>query len=163
MTAPAIQAAPNGEIIITLHGEPQGKGRPRFSLVTPASGKSFTSVYTPKETRAYERALAMAGKTAMRRFRRLPLQGPLDVVVLAVMSVPSSWSKKKRDAALTGVVRPTVTPDWDNIGKMVDGLNGIAWIDDKQIVRGTVVKSYGEYPRLEVRIKESDPGNSGVP
>lgn len=139
-------------IIVTLHGEPQGKGRPRFRIVTPRGGKSFASVYTPRETRDYENALKLAGRVAMGR--KPLLEGPIDVTVTAVMPVPKSWSIKKRDAALAGVVWPIVTPDWDNIAKMLDGLNDVVWIDDKQIVRGSIVKRYGEAPLLEVRVLE---------
>lgn len=152
--------APGGDgarsaITIILHGEPEGKGRPRFRIITPHHGKPFASVYTPKETRDYEDALKMAGKVAMRG--RAPLSGPLAVTVWAVKSVPKSWSNKKRDAALAGIVRPTSTPDWDNIAKMIDGLNEIVWDDDAQIVDGRCIKVYGEKPRLEVHVSEAQP------
>lgn len=136
-------------VVVILHGEPEGKGRPRFRVITPRAGKSFASVYTPKETRTYEGALKLAGKVAMRS--RAPMDGPLEVEITAVMAVPKSWSKKKRDAALTGAVWPTGTPDLDNIMKMLDGLNEIVWVDDKQIVRALITKQYGESPFLEVK------------
>lgn len=142
-------------VIVTLLGEPEGKGRPRFRVVTPRGGKPFASVYTPKETRTYEHALAMAGRVAMRS--RAPLECPLDVTVTAIMPVPRSWTAKKRDAALAGTVWPTSTPDCDNLAKMIDGLNGIVWVDDKQIVRLSVIKQYGEAPRLEVKVVAAAP------
>ena len=150
----------NSAVIIVLKGEPEGKGRPRFRVIVPRGGKPFASVYTPKETRSYEDALKLAGRVAMGK-RKL-FDGPVDVTVTAIMSVPKSWSMKKRDAALVGMIWPTVTPDWDNIAKTLDGLNGVVWLDDKQIVRGIVVKRYGESPRLEVRVEETVARVTGV-
>lgn len=143
---------PTGDVTVILRGEPAGKGRPRFRIVTPKLKPPFVHVYTPKETVDYEGALKLAGRVAMGR--RPALVGPLKVIVTAVMPVPVSWSRKKRDAALAGSLWPIVTPDWDNIAKMLDGLNEIVWLDDKQIVDGRCIKRYGESPLLEVKVSE---------
>lgn len=158
--APA-PAPPSGDIIVVLHGEPAGKGRPRFRIITPKDPEKepFVHVYTPKETTDYENALKLAGRVAMGR--RALLAGPLRVVVTAVMPIPRSWSNKKRDSAVAGSIWPTVTPDWDNIAKMLDGLNEVVWLDDKQIVDGRCIKRYGESPLLEVKISEIVPGLFG--
>jgi Holliday junction resolvase RusA-like endonuclease len=152
---------------VVLLGEPHGKGRPRsrIALLKTARGLGdrpitlkqalkvlFIAVYTPRETQQYENALALAGRAAMKT--RPPLTGPLRVNILAVMDVPSSWSGKKKTSALHGSLRPTVSPDWDNIGKSLDALNGIVFEDDKQIVSANVEKVYGQLPRLEVEIIE---------
>ena len=45
--------------------------------------------------------------------------------------------------------------DCDNLAKIIlDSLNGIAYEDDKQVVRLYVEKIYGEHPRVEVELKE---------
>ena len=50
-----------------------------------------------------------------------------------------------------GEIRPTVKPDWDNIGKIIsDALNGIAYKDDAQVVSCTVEKRYSNTPCVEV-------------
>lgn len=75
------------------------------------------------------------------------LTGVLGVLVLAVFPVPGSWSKRKRQEALAGLVRPGVKPDFDNVAKLYcDALNGIVWEDDKQIVDGRCIKIYGQQP-----------------
>jgi Holliday junction resolvase RusA-like endonuclease len=137
---------------VVLLGEPQGKGRPRSRIAKKKDGTQFIAVYTPRATQQYENALALAGRAAMKT--RPPLTGPLRVNILAVMDVPSSWSGKKKTSALHGSLRPTVSPDWDNIGKSLDALNGIVFEDDKQIVSANVEKVYGQLPRLEVEIIE---------
>lgn len=138
-------------IVITLRGEPQGKGRPRSRIAKGRDGNQFIAIYTPKETRTYEGALKLAARVAMGR--RPPIDGPLEIVITAVMPIPKSWSRKKRDAAMAGVVRPTTVPDWDNFGKVCDALNEVVWLDDKQVVDGRVVKRYGEEPMMRIEVK----------
>ena len=64
-------------IVIELPGEPRGKGRPRSRIARGGAGQQFVAVYTDAKTRAYEKALAWAGKAAMGG--RKPLLGPLAV------------------------------------------------------------------------------------
>jgi Holliday junction resolvase RusA-like endonuclease len=150
---PARSTGDSGQtIVVVLPGEPRGKGRPRSRIATGRGGQQFIAVYTPQETRAYERALAIAGKMAMGA--RPPLDGPLEVAIVAVMGVPASWSGKKRDAALAGVVRPTGRPDLDNLGKSaLDGLAEIVFHNDSQVVRATIEKRYGEEPMMRIEVK----------
>lgn len=138
-------------IIVEVPGEPIGKGRPRFRVGRTKSGQQFVNAYTPAKTKAAEKALGWAAKTAMKG--RKPMDGPLCVTVMAFMGVPPSWSNRKRDAALAGIIRPTGTPDWDNIGKLcTDAMNGIVFRDDSQIVDCRVVKAYDENPRIRIGI-----------
>ncbi|MCC6776660.1 MAG: RusA family crossover junction endodeoxyribonuclease [Hyphomicrobiales bacterium] len=130
---------------IVLGGTPQGKGRPRF---VRATGHAFT----PAATRRYESALRYAAQQAMGT--STPLDGPLCVVVVAIFPIPASWSGKKRAEALSGSLWPTVTPDADNLLKVLDALNEIVWRDDKQVVDARVVKRYGERARLIIEVRE---------
>lgn len=141
-------------IVVELPGEPRGKGRPRSRIARGKAGQQFVAVYTDAQTRAYEKALAWAGKIAMGA--REPLTGPLAVAVEAVMGVPASWSRPKRDSALAGVVRPTGAPDVDNMLKVIDGLHGIVFENDSQIVEAKISKRYGENPRLHIEISEAE-------
>jgi Holliday junction resolvase RusA-like endonuclease len=54
--------------------------------------------------------------------------------------------------ALEGRIRPTVIPDWNNLGGVTDGLNHVAWHDDKQIVQAAVIKEYSTRPRLAISV-----------
>jgi Holliday junction resolvase RusA-like endonuclease len=139
-------------ITIELPGDPVPKGRPRFRAVTARNGRSFVNAYTPAKTRSYERALAMTAKVAMRG--RPPLEGPLKVAVTAFLAVPSSWSNKKRDMALSGIIWPVGRPDADNFQKAAwDSLNSIVWIDDSQVVDARIVKTYAEQPSLRIEVQ----------
>lgn len=132
------------EIVISLPGAPQGKGRPRF---VRATGIAFT----PAKTRSYESLLQGAAIDAMNGIR--PLDGPVAVAVLAYFPVPASWSKRKREAALSGTTRPAKKPDADNLLKVLDSLNAVVFRDDAQIVDASVAKHYSDQPRLEVRVR----------
>jgi Holliday junction resolvase RusA-like endonuclease len=137
-------------IIIVLDGDPHPKGRPRFRSTATKTGKSFVSVYTDSKTRAFERALGMVARSAMRG--KTPLTGPLQVSVTAFLAIPTSWSHKKRDAALAGSIRPG-RPDADNIYKAsTDPLNGIVFGDDAQIAEARIIKLYDENPRLRIEV-----------
>lgn len=83
-----------------------------------------------------------------------PLEGPLEAKLTAVFQVPKSWSRKKRQAALLHQLRPIVKPDCDNIIKVLDGLNGICFKDDAQIVELSMKKVYGPEPYLEITIQD---------
>ena len=141
-------------IQITLPGEPIGKGRPRVRVVQYGGKRAFPQIYSPKETVAYEKALATMAVLAMRG--REPLAGQVYLIVTAYFGIPKSWSEKKAQMAMDGLVRPTVKPDWDNVAKVCcDSLNKIVWNDDAQIIAASVVKLYSNTPRVEIQISPS--------
>lgn len=73
---------------------------------------------------------------------RKPLTGPVRLKVSAVWPWPKSWSARKRLTA--GAHYKTSRPDADNIGKLIgDALNGVAWLDDAQVVEVSITKQYG--------------------
>jgi Holliday junction resolvase RusA-like endonuclease len=141
-------------IAFELHGDPQGWQRTGIRIAYK-NGKPFPIVYTPAETRAYERALALAAKVQMGS--RPLLVGPIAIAITAFMKVPASWSTKKRDQALAGVLRPVVKPDWDNVAKNIDALKDIIWNDDAHVVEAHVYKFYAENPRLRIEVKVLEP------
>jgi len=115
-------------IIIT--GEPQAKGRPRISSF---GGKA--RAYTPAATRKAEERVA-----AVWRDCGLPMvhaKVPLEIIVEANHERPKTHYLKSGELSSEGrrSMRPTKRPDLDNIVKLVlDGLNGVAYHDDAQIV-----------------------------
>lgn len=143
--------AVNDTILISVPGDPRGKGRPR-SRIAGAHGRQFVQVYTDADTRAYETRLRNAATLAMSG--RDMLTGALEVWVVARFAVPKSWSNKRRIQALAGDVRPTGKPDWDNVGKVAtDAFNGVVYSDDSQIVHCIVSKLYSDDPALVVTVK----------
>lgn len=117
---------------------------------------------TPEKTVAYEGLIAHAAAQVMAGAP--PLTGPVWLNVEMHFGVPASWSKKKREQALLGLIRPTKKPDFDNVLKAVcDGLNGVAWVDDAQVVGGDFKKVYSDRPRVSVVVSSCDDGGFTVP
>ena len=135
--------------MFTVYGEPQGKARAR----TVRNGGKVHS-FTPQKTADYEelvrRAWLASGETGY--FNKTPIA----VKILAYFQIPKSVSKKKREEMLDDFVRPTKKPDADNIAKIIcDGLNGIAYGDDAQVVDLEVTKYWTDGDaRVEVTIWE---------
>jgi Holliday junction resolvase RusA-like endonuclease len=124
-------------ITISMSGEPQGKGRARSFI-----RGGHVSHYTPEKTRTYEgmiRSLAMDAMGA-----RTPIDQPVEMHLRAIFPVPASWSERKRQQALTGVLKPGKKPDMDNIVKAWnDAFNGVVFRDDCLIVKASQEKRYG--------------------
>lgn len=133
-------------IVFTVPGQPQGKGRPRVGRIG-----GHARMFTPATTVAYEGLIAHAGQQAMQG--RALIEGPVAVVVDMRCQVPASWSKKKAAQALAGHIRPTTKPDQDNVLKAIfDGLNGVTWRDDVQVVEIASRKRYSDTPGVFVEI-----------
>ena len=133
-------------IEIVLSGPPRGKGRPRFST----KGGNPTT-YTDAATRAYELKLAWQAKQAMKG--KPPLEGPLHLSVIAYMPIPKHMSKADKIAADRGDIVPIGKIDVDNIAKSaMDGLNGIVFRDDNQVVLASICKFYSSKPRLRISV-----------
>lgn len=129
------------KIVIPI--KPESKGRPRFERNGHA--------YTPQKTRAYEDCVRILARRAVIR----PMEGEIYITIHFYLPIPKSWSKRKKQLAMDKAIRPTVTPDIDNLAKAIlDGLNGIVYADDKQIVDMTLRKFYGEEPRTEIEVEE---------
>ncbi len=123
----------------TVPGIPVPKARAR---VVNIKGRSVS--FTPKKTKDYELVLASIASLAMRG--RQLLSGPLAINATFTLPIPASWSKKKKESAITQRLRPTTRPDLDNLLKVVDGLEKVVFRNDSQIVEVHMSKKYGEDP-----------------
>lgn len=138
------------KINFIIQGKVQAKQRPRFN------GKF---AYTPRETVAYENWV----KTCyLEKYKgQKLLEKPLKVKIIAYYDIPKSTSKKKQKMMLDNEIFPTIKPDADNIAKSIlDSLNGIAYLDDKQVVKLIVEKYYSKSANVTVMIEELEVGNN---
>ena len=136
------------QIMFTVYGEPVAKGRPRFST----RGK-FPVAYTPAKTKTYEDEVRLIASKA--KGSGSTLEGSVGVFIYITFSVPQSYSKRKREACLSGEQKHTKKPDLDNVAKaLIDGMNGIIFKDDPQITSLHVTKVYGEVGKVEVLVRE---------
>jgi Holliday junction resolvase RusA-like endonuclease len=135
-------------VTFMVEGTPVPKGRPRFAR----RGK-FVSTYSPKTTVDYETKVAEAAQLAMGASE--PLETPVGAYIYITLPIPASYSKKRTQACLSGEERPTKKSDIDNFCKAVfDGMNGIVFVDDSQIVSLHSTKVYGTVGMVEVMVKE---------
>lgn len=134
--------------MFTVFGEPVGKGRPRF-----AKRGNFVSTYTPQKTKTYEDEIRMMARAAMGSSE--PLDTPVTVAIYIRVGIPKSFSKQKHKDALANIEKPTKKPDADNVLKcFMDAMNGIVYLDDKQVVNIHLTKIYAETPAVEIMVKE---------
>ena len=129
-------------MFLTIMGNPMSKHRPRF-------GKGRT--YTPKETVSAEdnikRCALAAGPHDI-------IDGPVRARLTFDMKIPKTWSKKKKEQAELGIIRPVTGKDFDNMAKLVcDSLNKIAYNDDSQIVEAMIIKKYSAEPKTIILIE----------
>ena len=135
-------------IMFVVNGKPIGKGRPRFT-----NRGGFVRAYTPRETTNYEKKIA---DTYKEKYGDRITDKPVRLVVTAVFPIPKAFRKQEKEDALNGRIAPTKKPDIDNILKTVmDGLNGVAYNDDAQVVLLHGRKKYTDY--IDIAVAEENP------
>ncbi len=111
------------------------------------SGGNGSIRFTPKKQRDFMALVRLAAASAMDG--QPPFLGAVELTIRASYIPPSSWPKKKRDAAHWR----TSKPDADNLAKIVaDAMNEIVFADDSQVVRLSVEKLYGPLAGVTVSV-----------
>jgi len=136
-------------IQFTVDGDPIPKGRPRF-----ARRGHFVQTYTDAKTIDYETHVAMKARHAIGASD--PLKGALTVFLYLRYGVPTSYSKKRKEACLRGVEYPKKV-DLDNVYKSItDAMQGIVYLNDSQIVETHITKVYAETAGANVMVQETE-------
>jgi len=139
---------------------------PDFKFTIPREGKpkkkhqfnrKTGTVYTPKDTLNFE---ALVREYWYRKYGSMPAHipphtGPVRMVMLFINKRPQRLMRKKDP---DGRLPCPQMPDWDNAGKAIsDALNGVVYLDDKQVYDCHVIQMYaakGEEPHIEIAIWE---------
>ena len=128
---------------------PEAKGRPRARIQSKGLHQ-YVQTYSPSSTVHAERLIAEYARQVQVYFDR---KCPLDVSMTFCLVKPPSAPKKR--------AWPTVKPDIDNLAKLVmDGINGLWFPDDAQVVRLTLEKRYvadGRGEGIHVTVSEVQP------
>lgn len=112
-------------------GEIKTKQRPRATVIN-----GFARVYTPKDTTNYENYVR---SEYQRQNGEYFSDKPLVAVLKAYYKAPENITKYNRFESLACVCHQ----DLDNLAKIIlDSLNGIAFVDDKQVVGIKCTKEY---------------------
>ena len=145
------------ELVILVTGHPVAKGRGR--VVVLPNGRP--SVVTPKKTRRWEQDARDQARLRMLELKLEPLTGPLVMTLWAMFDVSKSWPAWKQEAALAHRVRHTSPPDLDNLVKAAkDAMNGVVWMDDRQVVALHAQKFYSRTPGVKIVVNTAE-GFSG--
>ena len=138
-------------IKMTIPIEPVGQLRPRATRC----GRSIRMYDPPKvakfKKQLHEYAALEMKRQKLKRFENVALEVDLQIY----RQVQNSISNAERCRRLSGVHRPTVKFDLDNyIKSILDGLNGVIWNDDKNIVSIVADKHYSDKQRIEIKVCE---------
>jgi Holliday junction resolvase RusA-like endonuclease len=131
-------------LTIVLMGAPVAFARTRISRTG--------GLFTPMPQRNAAATLRVIAQTEMQAAGIATYHEPISLILRAELPIPASWSKKKRAAAILGIVRPG-RPDLDNIVKLCsDALNHVAYADDALIAELRAEKRYGLAPKITLSI-----------
>jgi|TARA_Y100000031_G_C8228709_1_gene389773 Holliday junction resolvase RusA-like endonuclease len=125
---------------ITFDIDPIPASRPRVSR--------WSTYYPKRYTKFREKMKALTGELETTPFEKL-----VSVSVVFYIGMPKSWSKKKKKEKNKGFCDNNA--DLDNYQKAIlDSLNGVLYIDDRQIVEIFASKRYSDKPFIELEIHE---------
>ena len=134
---------------IIIPGGPIGKQRAR-TFYDPRVHRVVSK--TPRKTVTQESFIKAV--FAQKYPGHVPLEGPLEMDLLIYFPIVKSASKKRQADMLAGRELPTKKPDSKNIlGLAEDALNGLAYVDDCQIVSHMIAKRYAKAPRIEINVR----------
>lgn len=136
------------EYEFVVEAEPVGKGRPRFTRVG-----GYVRAYEPKKTKTYEELVKQSFIEQNPDYKTIPQGQAVALFIGLDYKIPKGTSKKNRKLIVDGAIKPTKKPDIDNVLKSIcDGLNGVAWYDDSQIVCVCINKRYSDIPKATINI-----------
>ena len=127
----------------TIPGAAKAKQRPRIN-------KKTGRVYTPNTTHKYEKAVKEAyGDNYFFDSEYISIK------ILFKFKIPKSYTKKQYSDALAGILRPTKA-DIDNyIKSVLDGLNEVAYSDDRYIYKIEAEKIFADKDETIVEISST--------
>lgn len=130
-----------------------GKPVPKQRARVVRRGPKVAS-YTPDATVNFENLVRVLAQQQMQG--RGPVNAPVRVEIDILVVPPQSWSGRRQQEAIAQAFRPTRKPDASNVLKSIeDGMNGIVYGDDSQIVELVARKSYAVGPGVKVRVEQA--------
>ena len=129
-------------IRMTIYTKATAQGRPRFNSYTHQA-------YDDAKSREWKREIGYEMKQA---YKHTPIETPIALMVCIEIEPPQSWSNRKRERVIHTPI--TNRPDLDNYIKAIqDSMNGIIYLDDKQIYKLYAVKRYGKENKITLVVK----------
>ncbi|WP_025728437.1 RusA family crossover junction endodeoxyribonuclease [Atopobacter phocae] len=133
-------------IELSIDIEPVAQGRPRFTR------QGHT--YDPPKSKAFKRQIKTFFLKEKQRNNLEAIDGPIEIELTFYKPLLKSMTIKQKTQALLKQLLPIKKPDLDNYIKgVLDGMNGIFWHDDAQIVKLMAYKYYGDKGCIDIKIK----------
>jgi Holliday junction resolvase RusA-like endonuclease len=139
---------------LVIYGEPVLQGRPKFARIG-----NHVHAYDPQKSKNYKQLVRYWVTQQLKKIEGFkPLENALYVDITFWLSIPSSWSKKKRIEADSGVIRPISKKDGDidnGCKAIIDAGTGLLWADDCIITDLHARKRYtADLARVEITVRE---------
>jgi len=131
----------------TLDGIPIHQQRPRVKM-----RGQFHKMYNPNANDLHNAKISLLSQISQIKssFQKIEKDIPFSVRLIFYMQIPKTYSKKKRDDAIKGIIHHTAC-DIDNLIKFVlDACNEIIWHDDRSITEIHALKVFSDTPRTEI-------------
>jgi len=136
------------EINLAIFGEPLQTQRPR-------TGK-FHNIYVPNAAKN-KKFIRNQIKEQINLDDFEIISGEIKIYVDFFASIPKNFSKTDFVLSEMKYIRPTTTPDIDNLLKTyMDAITSLLWLDDGQIIETRTRKFYSVNPRVEIKIYYSN-------
>ena len=114
------------------------------------------STYYPKKYTQFKKDM----EALTSELNTTPCENLVCVSLEFLIKIPKSWSKKKRLASENTYCNNNA--DIDNyIKAILDSLNGVFFIDDKQVVEVFAIKKYSNEPRILFKMMEMNNDKRG--
>jgi Holliday junction resolvase RusA-like endonuclease len=114
------------------------------------------STYYPKKYTQFKKDM----EALTSELNTTPCENLVCVSLEFMIKIPKSWSKKKRLAGENTYCNNNA--DIDNyIKAILDSLNGVFFIDDKQVVEVFAMKKYSNEPRILFKMMEMNNDKRG--
>tara|TARA_R110000765_G_scaffold328567_2_gene419529 strand:+ start:1716 stop:2141 length:426 start_codon:yes stop_codon:yes gene_type:complete len=114
------------------------------------------STYYPKKYTQFKKDM----EALTSELNTTPCENLVCVSLEFMIKIPKSWSKKKRLASENTYCNNNA--DIDNyIKAILDSLNGVFFIDDKQVVEVFAMKKYSNEPRILFKMMEMNNDKRG--
>ena len=134
-------------IAFTVYGIARPKGSTSSFAVTTKEGKTkVVTTQANKNTKVWQREVSAVAQNYVPKDGLL--NGAINITLRFYLRRPESVSSAKRPY-------PTVKPDFDKLTRTVcDSLKGKIYTDDSRICKATILKCYGDPPRVEIEVEE---------
>lgn len=131
---------------LVIPGEPRGKGRMQYRVISAPGRKPFAQEYKDKQTRAYEELIGLIARSTAKR-------------------CGWRWDENDRFSVVGRVTctYPLKRPDLDNVLKsLLDGANKHLWTDDRHVVAFGMAftKPDPKNPRVEIEVRRFPKGSA---